>query len=222
MMSPTEILGSVFALIYAITMTLLALQGAHLLWMLGRWWRHRGAALRLEAAEKEMALPADEDLPRVLVQLPVYNERDMVDRLVDAVAKLDWPQDRLSIQLLDDSTDDSVDIGQAAIKRLQDQGFTASYLHRVDRVGFKAGALDAGMDVDDAPFIAIFDADFVPDPTFLRRAMVPSSKNKISPWYKVAGNTLTAVKKPSPPPRPWVSTPTLPSNKAPAPGLAWR
>ena len=178
MISPTEILGSIFALIYAITMTLLALQGAHLLWMLGRWWRHRRAALALEEAENQHQRIADEELPRVLVQLPVYNEWDMVERLVNSVAQLDWPRQRLSIQLLDDSTDGSAAIGAKSINALQEQGLNASYIHRVNRVGYKAGALAAGMEVDDAPFIAIFDADFVPQPDFLRRAMLPLLKDE--------------------------------------------
>ena len=122
-MSPTEILGSLFAVIYALTMTLLALQGAAFLmdaWPLAATSCRRPAP---RSAENAQTLPADAELPRVLVQLPVFNERDMVERLVETGASLDWPKDKLAIQLLDDSTDDSTAIGKAAIARLSTPRF---------------------------------------------------------------------------------------------------
>ncbi|TVR44658.1 MAG: glycosyltransferase [Planctomycetota bacterium] len=172
-LSTAALIGIGFALIYAVAMTLLASQGLHLLWMLLRWTRHRRAAYAIEAAELTAPLPPDHELPQVLVQIPVFNERDMVEGVLQAVAALDWPRDRLSIQLLDDSTDDSIEVGRAAIARLQAEGVDAQWLHRADRVGFKAGALAAGMEANAAPFIAIFDADFLPEADFLRRAIKP-------------------------------------------------
>lgn len=115
------------------------------------------------------ALP--EDLPRVLVQIPVYNEPVVVERAVKAAGALDWPRDRLKIQLLDDSTDLTSDIAHHAIARLQKQGIDAEHVRRRSRSGFKAGALAAGMALCDAPYVAVFDADFVPPPDWLKRAM---------------------------------------------------
>jgi cellulose synthase/poly-beta-1,6-N-acetylglucosamine synthase-like glycosyltransferase len=109
----------------------------------------------------------------VLIQLPVFNERDVVVRVLESISRLDWPANRLHIQLLDDSTDDSVEIGRAAVARLRARGLDAVSLHRTDRTGFKAGALEHGMQACDAPFIAIFDADFTPNPDFLRIAIKP-------------------------------------------------
>ncbi len=115
------------------------------------------------------ALP--EELPRVLVQIPVYNEPMVVERAVKAAGALDWPRDRLKIQLLDDSTDLTSDIAVHAIARLRREGVDAEHVRRRDRTGFKAGALAAGMAMCDAPYVAVFDADFVPPPDWLRRAM---------------------------------------------------
>ena len=111
------------------------------------------------------------ELPAVLVQLPIFNEKNVVRRLLEAAARLDWPADRLFIQLLDDSTDDTPAIAAGIIAELQAAGCQVSHIRRANRSGFKAGALAHGMTHCDAPFIAIFDADFVPPPTFLRDAL---------------------------------------------------
>jgi cellulose synthase/poly-beta-1,6-N-acetylglucosamine synthase-like glycosyltransferase len=116
-------------------------------------------------------LPADADLPRVLVQVPVFNEPTVVERAVRAAGALDWPRDRLKIQLLDDSTDLTSDMALHAIGRLRREGIDADHVRRRNRSGFKAGALAAGMALDDAPYVAIFDADFVPPADWLRRSM---------------------------------------------------
>ena len=113
----------------------------------------------------------DQDLPVVTVQLPIFNERYVVDRLIDAVARLDWPRGRLEIQVLDDSTDDTVRISRAAAARWREQGIDIQVLHRTDRVGFKAGALEAGLAIARGELIAVFDADFVPPQDFLRRTV---------------------------------------------------
>ena len=115
------------------------------------------------------SLPAD--LPRVLVQVPVYNEPLVVERSMAAMGALDWPRDRLTIQLLDDSNDITSDIAAHAIARLRRDGIDAHHVRRDDRGGFKAGALAAGMALDDAPYVAVFDADFVPPPGWLKQAM---------------------------------------------------
>ena len=164
-------LSLIAAAIYAAAVVALAIYALHSLWLLGRFLRCRTAAAELERTELETPLPAE--LPHVLVQLPVFNERDVVDRLVDAVGRLTWPADRLHLQLLDDSTDDSVKIGAAACARLRTQGLDCVQVCRTNRTGFKAGALEFGLSQNDAPFIAIFDADFVPDQDFLEKAIRP-------------------------------------------------
>lgn len=115
--------------------------------------------------------PLSGELPHVLVQIPVYNEPVVVERALCAVAALDWPRDRLKIQLLDDSTDITSDIAVHVVARLRREGVDVDHVRRTDRAGFKAGALAAGMALGDAPYIAVFDADFTPSPDWLRRAM---------------------------------------------------
>lgn len=115
--------------------------------------------------------PAPGDWPRVTVQLPVYNEREVVIRLLDAAAALDYPRDRLLIQLLDDSTDDTTSLAAEWVANQRAAGLDVTLLHRATRQGFKAGALAAGLEQSGSEFVAIFDADFVPDPSFLRRTI---------------------------------------------------
>jgi cellulose synthase/poly-beta-1,6-N-acetylglucosamine synthase-like glycosyltransferase len=121
------------------------------------------------AAPADRDLPAD--LPHVLVQIPVYNEPTVVERALIAAAALDWPRERLSIQLLDDSTDITSDIAVHVVRRLEREGIAVEHIRRADRGGFKAGALEAGLTRADAPYVAVFDADFVPPPGWLRGAM---------------------------------------------------
>lgn len=104
------------------------------------------------------------ELPRITVQLPLYNEACVVTRLIEAVCNLNYPKDRLEIQVLDDSTDETVAMARAKVEEKAAQGYDIHYIHRVDRVGYKAGALKAGLEQTDNEFIAIFDADFVPKP----------------------------------------------------------
>ncbi|WP_113923037.1 cellulose synthase family protein [Cognataquiflexum aquatile] len=113
--------------------------------------------------------PAAKDLPKVTVQLPIYNEMYVVERLIDAVSKFRYPSDKIEIQILDDSTDETSQIIKRKLKEFPDVNF--KYIHRIDRKGFKAGALRDGMEVADGEFIAIFDADFVPDPDFLMKTI---------------------------------------------------
>lgn len=108
-------------------------------------------------------------LPRVLLQLPVFNERYVIERLLASVAKLDYPRNLLKVQVLDDSTDDTTRIAAPLIAKLKASGMDIEHIHRVDRSGFKAGALQAGLDRDDSEFVAIFDADFLPPTTFIKQ-----------------------------------------------------
>jgi cellulose synthase/poly-beta-1,6-N-acetylglucosamine synthase-like glycosyltransferase len=113
----------------------------------------------------------DANLPIVTVQLPIFNEFYVVDRLIESVIQLEYPKDRLEIQVLDDSTDETVQKVAGIVKQYQLQGFDIVHLHRTDRTGHKSGALEKGMEVSRGEFIAIFDADFMPEPDFLLRTL---------------------------------------------------
>jgi cellulose synthase/poly-beta-1,6-N-acetylglucosamine synthase-like glycosyltransferase len=121
-----------------------------------------------------------EEMPLVTIQLPVFNELHVVDRLLDAVAALDYPQDKVQIQILDDSTDETVDISMAGASRLRDKGFDAECIHRSDRTGFKAGALENGMKFAKGDYILILDADFVPNPDLLQETIHHFTNDKIA------------------------------------------
>jgi cellulose synthase/poly-beta-1,6-N-acetylglucosamine synthase-like glycosyltransferase len=151
------VLGAYFSLL-----ALLSVYGAYRVKQVIDFWRYR----HFEPRPK--SLYAERELPRVTVQLPLYNEMYVVERLLGAVAALDYPRDRLEIQVLDDSTDETQDVARAAVERLRAGGLDASYVHRDDRSGFKAGALEAGLRTAKGELVAIFDADFVPRPRTLR------------------------------------------------------
>ncbi len=112
-----------------------------------------------------------EEEPVVTVQLPIFNEQFVVERLLDTVCALDWPKDKLEVQLLDDSTDETVQISARKVAELCGRGFDVKHVHRVDRTGYKAGALKRATDQARGDFLAVFDADFVPRPDFLRKMM---------------------------------------------------
>jgi len=119
----------------------------------------------------------EKDLPLVTVQLPLYNELYVVERLIDSITKFDYPKDKLEIQILDDSTDETVDIVARKVAEYKAQGFNICQHRREIRTGYKAGALKEGMDICKGDFIAIFDADFLPRADFLKKT-VPYFKNK--------------------------------------------
>jgi len=114
---------------------------------------------------------APEKYPFVTIQLPIFNEMYVVERLVDAITAFDYPKSRFEIQVLDDSTDETLHISQKKVTEYQRKGFNISLHHRVDRTGFKAGALQAALPEAKGEFVAIFDADFIPNPDFLLRTL---------------------------------------------------
>ncbi len=114
---------------------------------------------------------SDEDLPVVTIQLPVYNELYVIERLIDSVCAFDYPKDKLEIQVLDDSTDESFEVAARKIAEKQKEGIDIKHVKRPERKGFKAGALAYGLDICRGEFTAIFDADFVPRKDFLRQTV---------------------------------------------------
>jgi len=148
---------------YYLVLGLLAIYGIHRLFMVRLYYRHRRDVPRF-AGE----LPV---LPRVTVQLPLYNEVYVVERLLDSVAALDYPQDALEIQVLDDSTDETFEIARRVVERYRQRGYDIRHLRRNDRAGFKAGALQEGLAAAQGEFLVIFDADFVPRPDILRKSL---------------------------------------------------
>src|SRR5881227_3036411 len=112
-----------------------------------------------------------EQLPKVTVQLPIFNEIYVVERLLRSVSELDYPRERLQIQVLDDSTDETREITASCAEELRGRGFNVQRIHRVDRTGFKAGALAVGLEAAEGEFLCILDADFVPEPDLLKRTI---------------------------------------------------
>src|SRR5580692_9006626 len=110
-------------------------------------------------------------LPRITIQLPIFNEQFVIDRLLEAVCALDYPRELLEIQVLDDSTDETQNVAAAMVERYKAAGHPIVYLHRTNRSGFKAGALQEGLKTATGEFVAIFDADFVPPPDWLMRVV---------------------------------------------------
>lgn len=134
---------------------------------------------RLENIRRTFQAKSDQEIPTVTIQLPVYNEPWVVGRLIQAVSRIQWPTEKLDIQILDDSTDETTAIIKEHLIYFQAEGITLSHLHRTNREGFKAGALKAGLMVAKGEFIAIFDADFVPNPDFLHQTIPFFTDDKV-------------------------------------------
>ena len=148
---------------YFAILGLLCLYGLHRYLMVYLYYRHARRAPKVEKAF--------EDLPAVTVQLPLFNELYVAERLIDAACAIDYPRDRLQIQVLDDSTDETREVARRKAEEWRARGLDIVHLHRNDRTGFKAGALDEGLRRAKGEFVAIFDADFIPQPDFLRHTV---------------------------------------------------
>jgi len=148
---------------YFFVMVILAAYGIHRYTLVYNYYKNR----------KHVAGPPPEisAWPRVTVQLPIYNERYVIERLIEAVAQFDYPRELLEIQVLDDSTDETQQVARDCVERYRGLGLPISYIHRDNREGFKAGALQEGLKSASGEFIAIFDADFIPPADFLRRTV---------------------------------------------------
>mgnify|MGYP001611145342 CR=1 FL=1 len=152
-----------FLILYAVLLMCLSVYGAHRYYLAWLYKRHK----------KDVWVPKAryDELPMVTIQLPMYNEMYVAERLIDATCTIRYPKDKLEIQVLDDSTDGTVVIARAAVDKWAAQGFNIVYCHRKDRSGYKAGALKEGMKTAKGDFIAIFDADFIPQPDFLEHTI---------------------------------------------------
>ncbi len=148
---------------YFFVLIILAVYGWHRYYLVYLYMRNRGR----EPRSGPPLLP----LPVVTVQLPLYNEMYVADRLIESVCRIEYPRELLEIQVLDDSVDETRSIAELAVRRFAEEGIDIKYFHRTDRTGFKAGALEAGLKVARGEFIAIFDADFTPGSDFLARLM---------------------------------------------------
>ena len=147
---------------YFIVLIWLASYGIHRYTLVYLYYKHR--------KDRHQEPPGHfDELPRVTVQLPIFNEQFVVERLVDTVCRLDYPKDKLDIQLLDDSTDETRGVARRLVQRYAAEGYPITYHHRTNREGFKAGALREGLKAAKGEFVAIFDADFVPPADFLMK-----------------------------------------------------
>jgi cellulose synthase/poly-beta-1,6-N-acetylglucosamine synthase-like glycosyltransferase len=157
---------------YFFVLVILAVYGWHRYYLVYLYMKNKG----------RQPVPAGtlDVLPTVTIQLPIYNEMYVADRLIDAVCQIDYPRELLEIQVLDDSTDETRSVAEQAVRRNASRGVDITYLHRTDRTGYKAGALEAGLKVAKGEFVAIFDADFIPTTDFLTRTVVFFTDPKIA------------------------------------------
>lgn len=158
---------TLLVLLYFTVLLVLCCYGVHRAHLVLLCTRHRK---KLKAAEHTIVV-AEDELPSVTIQLPLYNEATVVARLLDAAGRTDYPLDRLEIQVLDDSTDETRHMAAAKVEELRARGIDAVYVRRPTREGYKAGALDYGLSRAKGSLIAIFDADFIPQPGFLREVV---------------------------------------------------
>src|SRR6266705_1064407 len=153
---------TVLILYFTILLTL-SIYGAYRIKQVIDFWRYRGFVPEPKSHFSES------ELPPITVQLPLFNEMYVVERLLKAITEIDYPRNLIEIQVLDDSTDETMKIAEAAVAKYAQEGFDIHYIHRSDRTGFKAGALANGLKTAKSELLAIFDADFVPKPDCLRK-----------------------------------------------------
>src|SRR5437763_3030516 len=156
---------------YFFVVIVLAVYGWHRYYLVYVYMKNRGK-------EPKATTPLD-PMPSVTIQLPLYNEMYVADRLIQAVCAIEYPRELLEIQVLDDSTDETCSVAELAVRRFAAQGFDIKYLHRTNRIGFKAGALEEGLKSARGEFVAIFDADCIPTPDFLTRLMPHFAEPKV-------------------------------------------
>ncbi|RED50226.1 cellulose synthase family protein [Seonamhaeicola aphaedonensis] len=166
------IIETIVILIYTIAILLIFM---YALAQLNLLFNYVSAKQKGDSPKFDLSNP--DEVPYVTIQLPVYNEMYVMERLLDNIAKIDYPHDKLEIQVLDDSTDETVNSTAEQIEKLQQTGLDIKHITRTNRVGFKAGALKEGLEIAKGEFIAIFDSDFLPKSDWLKRT-VPYFKNE--------------------------------------------
>ena len=170
---PTSFLFTLDHVVYLTCLGIHSVFATSAFWLAARYLRGRPAAVARETSLLSRTLPADEDLQDILLQLPTFNEHGLIVRAAQAAKDLRWPHTRLHVQILDDSTNaESRTAAQSAVAVLRDSGIDAVLIARENRTGFKAGALAAGLARSSAEFVAILDADYMPQPDFLRLCML--------------------------------------------------
>lgn len=165
-----SILSVTLAVLYALAMVVLLAYGLNLLWLAMRYARKDRLIPGAVPDPDEVPEP-DASWPEVTVQLPVYNEALVVERLIDACAQLRYPRQRLEIQVLDDSTDETTVLAAQRVEHWRARGIDMVHIHRLNREGYKAGALQNGLRLARGEFLALFDADFIPQEDFLQRVI---------------------------------------------------
>lgn len=156
-------LAAAFVIAYLVVLGLVCIYGLHRYHLVHLYYKYRRNIPQISACFRER--------PRVTIQLPMFNEHAVARRIIDATCRIDYPKDRLQIQVLDDSTDETVQIASRAVAYWREQGFDIEYIHRENREGYKAGALAHGMKTATGEFILIFDADFIPPPEILAKTI---------------------------------------------------
>ena len=168
------VLSYIIFIIYSIAIILVFLYGLAQTNLLVNYLKSK----RTQKTPQKFDFNNDSEIPFVTIQLPLYNEKYVVERLLNTIATLEYPTEKLEIQVLDDSTDDSLETTIQLVNNLKSKGFNIQFIHRTDRKGYKAGALKQGLKSAKGDFIAIFDADFVPKKDWLYQT-IPHFKDKI-------------------------------------------
>lgn len=158
---------SIIIVVYTIALTLIFIYALAQLNLLSNYLK----AQKKQSQAVKFDFSNPNNIPFVSIQLPVYNEMYVMERLLENISKMDYPKDKLEIQVLDDSTDESLELTQKLVKQLKLSGVNIVHIHRTKRTGFKAGALKEGLKVAKGEFIAIFDADFLPRPNWLKETI---------------------------------------------------
>ena len=156
---------------YFIVLFVLAIYGLHRYWLVYDYYKY--------AKNVPPQPPEITAWPRVTIQLPIFNERYVIERLVEAISRFDYPHELLDVQVLDDSTDETQQVAGNIVDQFAAQGLPITYIHRTNRQGYKAGALENGLKTSRGEFVAIFDADFIPEADFLRRTIPYFQDKKI-------------------------------------------
>ncbi|MFV0571282.1 MAG: glycosyltransferase [Xanthomarina gelatinilytica] len=158
---------SIIIVVYTMALTLIFIYALAQLNLLSNYLK----AQKKQSQAVTFDLSNPNNIPFVSIQLPVYNEMYVMERLLENMSKMDYPKDKLEIQVLDDSTDESLELTQKLVKQLKLSGINIVHIHRTKRTGFKAGALKEGLKVAKGEFIALFDADFLPKPNWLKETI---------------------------------------------------